>query len=90
MTTPTKTMAEAAKKRRDELANKWWVAGDKHSDISFKQGFDAGYAYQEEKLRVAVEALEIMSKGEGSHDPSKICMNRMAKECLSQILGEYK
>ena len=34
-------MTEEIEKIRDELASKWWVAGDKHSDISFKAGWDA-------------------------------------------------
>lgn len=109
-------MTEASKKYRDEKSEAFWErinrnADTLHARTIFKQGFDEGYAYQEEdlqvqreaydkldninirlneKLKIAIEVLKKMAAGEGAQNPSKIAMNRMAIEVLSQITGENK
>lgn len=48
------------KSKCDELANKWWIDGDMHSDISFKCGWDAceaEYKIEIDKLKAANKIL---------------------------------
>lgn len=99
-------MNKAAKNDRDELA--WKYLGNYSLTTesgqtrfnNFQSGFDAGYAYQEERLKIAIEALEKITMllayaGKITPDIQEYLIKQfsvkapeISKEALAKIRGE--
>ncbi len=56
---------------------------------SFDEGFEAGYAYQEERLKIAIQALEEIQNEQCAGDVcTQMWYQDTAKEALAKIRGE--
>lgn len=89
-------MTPEAKKHCEELANSELIYDDylkkhylKTIRANFEKGFQAGYSYNEEKLRVALEAL-LWCQKKSAHMKSEHAgeINRKTTEALAKIRGE--
>lgn len=70
---------------RDELASKWWVQGDMHSGISFKEGFDSALKLAKEEIASAQARTDFNKKFNVElHDELEILRTQIAemRECL--------